>query len=391
MHAPSSHALTKTTGRQKWLATYFCFVDLMLLSQYFYYRKNSPSTPSRFTRSRSRTISSIRGGRVSIDTGAAHYRTLSTVAAHAAAAAALAAQAEDARAVSPIRTRWPRHSAEAPLDTVDHQTNRDRVEDEDEVDDEALAALADSFHSEGGRSSRLKRVSWNKEPFASLGRNSRQSTISPLPPHHLQITSPLDELETLSRGRPLQRAEGVSSAEEGDEQKRAEDESQRRRSSRASKRNASIVFMGAWALFGIGTLVGTKRGFLNASDVRVGHVLSDGEVRVPAAMPSVSSVPDIGAAPSFMSSVASLDFENPSSYDYHEYHPPKDHVSWERIIGRISAWMCTTLYLTSRLPQIWKNVRRPILVCFVKAYLCFNSTLESLLRSVPSFRHDSQM
>jgi len=31
---------------------------------------------------------------------------------------------------------------------------------------------------------------------------------------------------------------------------------------------------------------------------------------------------------------------------------------WERFIGRASAWMCTTLYLTSRLPQIWQNVRR---------------------------------
>lgn len=29
---------------------------------------------------------------------------------------------------------------------------------------------------------------------------------------------------------------------------------------------------------------------------------------------------------------------------------------WERIIGRMSAWLCTTLYLTSRLPQIWRNV-----------------------------------
>lgn len=28
----------------------------------------------------------------------------------------------------------------------------------------------------------------------------------------------------------------------------------------------------------------------------------------------------------------------------------------QRTIGRISAWACTTLYLTSRLPQIWKNV-----------------------------------
>lgn len=28
-----------------------------------------------------------------------------------------------------------------------------------------------------------------------------------------------------------------------------------------------------------------------------------------------------------------------------------------RVIGRIFAWASTTLYMTSRLPQIWKNVR----------------------------------
>ena len=37
----------------------------------------------------------------------------------------------------------------------------------------------------------------------------------------------------------------------------------------------------------------------------------------------------------------------------HQPHGP----DWERIIGRTSAWTCTTAYLTSRLPQIWQNVR----------------------------------
>ncbi|KAI5476516.1 hypothetical protein MNV49_007695 [Pseudohyphozyma bogoriensis] len=36
-------------------------------------------------------------------------------------------------------------------------------------------------------------------------------------------------------------------------------------------------------------------------------------------------------------------------------YPERD---WERFIGRASAWICTTLYLTSRLPQIWQNFRR---------------------------------
>lgn len=37
-------------------------------------------------------------------------------------------------------------------------------------------------------------------------------------------------------------------------------------------------------------------------------------------------------------------------------HPPPP--TWERTIGRISAWTCTILYMTSRLPQIWTNMQR---------------------------------
>lgn len=36
--------------------------------------------------------------------------------------------------------------------------------------------------------------------------------------------------------------------------------------------------------------------------------------------------------------------------------PPNGGSHYQRIVGRASAWVCTTLYLTSRLPQIWKNV-----------------------------------
>lgn len=50
-------------------------------------------------------------------------------------------------------------------------------------------------------------------------------------------------------------------------------------------------------------------------------------------------------------------------------------VDWERVLGRASAWVCTTLYLTSRMPQIWKNVR-----FFVG--LWFTSRLTSLHNSI---------
>jgi hypothetical protein len=35
---------------------------------------------------------------------------------------------------------------------------------------------------------------------------------------------------------------------------------------------------------------------------------------------------------------------------------PLPPVDLERLVGRVAAWTCATLYLTSRLPQIWKNV-----------------------------------
>jgi hypothetical protein len=44
-------------------------------------------------------------------------------------------------------------------------------------------------------------------------------------------------------------------------------------------------------------------------------------------------------------------------HDHDHPEPPPEPYSFKRLVGRTSAWACTTLYLTSRLPQIWKNVR----------------------------------
>jgi hypothetical protein len=52
--------------------------------------------------------------------------------------------------------------------------------------------------------------------------------------------------------------------------------------------------------------------------------------------------------------------ESEGMYKAHEHgheDPPPEPPSFKRLVGRTSAWACTTLYLTSRLPQIWKNVR----------------------------------
>ncbi|SPO38423.1 uncharacterized protein PSFLO_03901 [Pseudozyma flocculosa] len=53
---------------------------------------------------------------------------------------------------------------------------------------------------------------------------------------------------------------------------------------------------------------------------------------------------------------------------------PPTGPTWDRIIGRMSAWTCTVLYMTSRLPQIWENyLRRSVaglsILLFVAAFM----------------------
>lgn len=48
-------------------------------------------------------------------------------------------------------------------------------------------------------------------------------------------------------------------------------------------------------------------------------------------------------------------------------------ASWRRLVGRISAWLCALLYITSRIPQIWENhLRRSVaglsILLFVAAF-----------------------
>lgn len=56
---------------------------------------------------------------------------------------------------------------------------------------------------------------------------------------------------------------------------------------------------------------------------------------------------------------------NPDEPDPDEpWYPQRN---WERFVGRASAWLCTSLYLTSRLPQIWQNVsflHASTMICF---------------------------
>ncbi len=279
------------------------------------------------------------------------YRTLSAAAANIATAANVLATQRNEPPTSPrISARQSRRSLDGLLDTDRRRSSR---HDDDDVDDDALAMLGDSFHSD--RSGRHKHVFQTKEsrPLASHSRSrSRQAVPSSSIAATLQITSTTDDFDASARGRSLQRADRPSLDSRGEHiWFPSEEGSQPRRSSRTSRRGATMVFMGAWALFGMGTL--GIRGYSAESGVAVlpGNVLSPSGIT-----PSSLSFP----TPTHESPpLAAVDvvIDTPHFEDMSNDPPPVAEPPMERVIGRISAWMCTTLYLTSRLPQIWKNVR----------------------------------
>ncbi|KAG6816441.1 hypothetical protein H0H87_005996 [Tephrocybe sp. NHM501043] len=287
---------------QTYLATYFVFVDLTLVAQYFYYARITKAAPS-YPHARP-LPSASRTRRTSIDRGAARYRTISAVAANVAASAALAAQQEEHP--DHHRRRWPVHS-----------TSRAPIDSDDDVDDNALAALADSYHSEAGHD-RRKRVSWSIERH----RTRSGSLGGVLSTSHQQLPNPPSTSDLLAgRGRPLER----ELLEDGIEFEQEVASPGRRHSSRRTA--GTMMFLGAWALFGIGTFENGRR------SESTGTVLG----------------------------VRSYDGQTKPLYEALMTDPLS-----ERVIGRIFAWLCTTLYLTSRLPQIWKNfVRKSVEVSWL--------------------------
>ncbi|KAH0827025.1 hypothetical protein J3R83DRAFT_4706 [Lanmaoa asiatica] len=324
--------LTHQLPFQTYLATYFCTVDCCLLYQYFYYGGGPRTLPTTYSHTRSRTASSAR--RLSVD--ASHYRTLSTTAGNIAAAALAAIR-------TPIQSTVVRRNL-------------------GEVGDAVLSALSESFHSETGRT---KRVSWSQERHEHPASGSSRRHISPVVPATLRHTAAL-----LARGRPTQREEETEDLPEEHVV-----ETERRNASRASRRSAGMVLLGTGMLFGVGRYMGgTQR--VAGRGMKTGAVLvptSSLDLSVATGLPIVETAPDhlTNSPPSF------VDVELPSlpnDATFSQQRQPNEDASYERIAGRISAWLCTILYLTSRLPQIWKNyVRKSVeglsMYLFVFAFL----------------------
>ena len=142
-------------------------------------------------------------------------------------------------------------------------------------------------------------------------------------------------------------------------------------SSRASgKRSAGIVFLsvGVGALFVLGTHMDVSkeveerrtsakgRGKGQVIGVGQGYLVEDEENRA-----TSNDYADAHTTAAHISyTYVDADAEPiPPPHRRHE-RPERTKEEKRRVVGRISAWICTTLYLTSRLPQIWKNVSAPM-------------------------------
>lgn len=322
----------------------------MLFSQYFYYLP------------RARTISQLQSAThppLEEEYGSRHhYRALSTAAAGVAIAAAMAAEHDGETSISRRRTASSIATQTRAGSGGGSHVAEIIEEADDAFDVNALGALTESFHSESGR--RKSTLS------AERGSGSMNRSHRAHPPrlHTSLIMTPTDERERAAdviagRGRPRERQIVVSPVEidlDADGHvtghvrggtTSSQSTVRERMSSRASKRSAGLVFLGVWALFGFGSLSNpvTKRRTIIPSE-STGIVLT----------PNFENV-DMHVYPN--QDLIVEPFEQ-TSYDIqvpNTVFTTQDEESHsERVIGRFFAWLCTTLYFTSRLPQIWKNV-----------------------------------
>jgi solute carrier family 66 (lysosomal lysine-arginine transporter), member 1 len=292
---------------------------------------------------------------MSIDRTLPRYRTLSAVAANVAAAAALAAEHDELHSSRRGQSSKVHHSQESFV-----HVSRDTIGEEEDVP----ATLADSFISEGGLGLGRKQVSWSTERHGgrggSVGRYSANSRATFLPAARDTSSSSNTAEAFLSRGRTLQR--DVATVEP----------SLSSSISRASKarQGSGMVFLSVFAIFSLGSLAqlrSSQSGFHGNSGI--GRVLS--------AQINIQRSDPIGSAESLSRLTSSLavrsDISGYSGEETVSVSEPEvmvSETSGERILGRFFAWLCTTLYLTSRLPQIWKNVSSAFTMIFALLITC---------------------
>jgi len=132
---------------------------------------------------------------------------------------------------------------------------------------------------------------------------------------------------------------------------RAERSTSKQRSSNIGVRKAGMVFLAVGGLLQVGYLSEREE----RASGSVGQVIGEVELASMNYAPSL-----LDASPwTFIAEPLGMAIE------------PSREGDTQRVVGRVFAWTCTTLYLTSRLPQIWKNfVRKSVEGLSMSLFIC---------------------
>lgn len=219
------------------------------------------------------------------------------------------------------------------------ESRRRQLSRRNTTDEEGVEGMMESFHSDMSRNTSS---TTNHEDYRRMalstgdlleGRGRSMKRVGTVTPGETDDqATPLASAQTLHHGEDVR---GTARREKSRSLSLA-----RNTSGRGGRRVAGVAFMSMGLLF---------RGIYSSEPIstglsRSGHVLS------PAAMttltyrhPPIHS-PPVRPTPEY-------------TFVTFDKHPPipDQPASYVRMVGRVSAWCCTTLYLTSRLPQIWKN------------------------------------
>ncbi|BEI88950.1 uncharacterized protein CcaverHIS019_0203120 [Cutaneotrichosporon cavernicola] len=366
--------LTHQLPFQTYLATYFCFVDITLVCQYFYYAKKpalllKPASPRASTTALRHVASHPRGtsphptpvgslgrppsgrGRIRPQIGIpqhVHPHTITEspvyVGPSDSVEALYAAALDVARAAERVSLRRS-------------NSGRPRGRQAATMPPEE-AGLLHSFYSDTS----LHSASTDEDERAY--HRMTQSTGS-----LLHRGRSLTRIRTPASGTATPMNEGADRLDELPESGMVEIRRGRRSASRSQsaaraargtgRRAATVAFMS------LGLLVWRASPAVQMYNAPTGsgHVVA----RFEPAPPEASNAFPLHIHPvplPFPESTASqlLWFDAPASEpgkdDGRKERPKPQPISLQEAIGRISAWCCTTLYLSSRLPQIWKNFQR---------------------------------
>ncbi|GAA5851317.1 hypothetical protein JCM9279_001102 [Rhodotorula babjevae] len=351
--------LTHQLPFQTWLATYFILVDIVLCGQFAYYSRlrpvpHFPPLSEAFPYAQpSPHASFVHGGRRS---RSRHGRSRSS---RTRLLHSHEVESED----DPLVASWMTESSNASTATSPHHPTRPLPPSR--TSSGTLTVPPSPTLPERGRTlqrsairaldSSLSTIHGSPSSHAGFGFGHAPHHHSS---NHVAFTGEPDEVVP-ARERERQRTS-----------------SSRSRPPPPSRRSTGIVFLSVGALFTLGHLGGG--GSVGALDVAQGgrawssspaQVQPAGwrvsDARHPAWFPlpsSAMSYPLVKRS-TFPLNVSSTAGEpdhrdDDDDGDEDDDRPPPREYDWERVVGRTSAWVCTTAYLTSRLPQIWQNFRR---------------------------------